>query len=702
MKTQLLLVGAIGLTLSACSSKSGNQGSKKTTMAREAYQFELNGCNTGLQEFVHSSADEARRMMCETLQNDDINKGCAEFLRRDHFESKCSGVFTSVSPSREEARRQEARRLEERRQEEARRRDRQRQDSRSEEPGEIRDRENEFALLRYVNGMALEKVTINPNLKNDLKVEAEALAAVAEDCGINASGVRCDRARDMLVKQELLFIGGKRVYISIMNYNFALVMPVESISPVRIKEIEYRKIIKSPHYKNLAEYIQTPSNFVTLFTATVADDAFEANMSKALNAANIRQLYHGLHDPFGSILMNEARIARLETVAARALAARAEVIYSSVLPDYQIKMIRLINTLKKLSPEIKMAIFTRLTASADKNVKQLASAEVLLLEPKRQGTIREAVLAGMDNSDDYELRLRCIEATLNAENISSEMRAKLFQTMGDRSEYVRGIVIKKLQQFPLGSHDVPVLKSLLQSENYDTRLAALEMLARIPGEEAGSAVLGQLESEASEYVRKQAYNSFKQRGVKPEDVPALSKLLSINTYDVREFAANQLNEIAGDRATVVLIKAMNDSSEYIRGVINKLLQKRPMPASALPDLKKNLRSDNYDVRENSAVLISKIETREALHILIGSLNDPSEYVRAQNYKLVSAKQLSAEEVPVLSPLLNNDNYDVRERAANLLGKIKDPSSLKALEERLKIEPSDYIKGVIRKAIEKVK
>jgi hypothetical protein len=48
-----------------------------------SYDFEYNGCKTGKHSFASKAA------MCDALQDDFLNKGCAYDMRKDFYEQKC-------------------------------------------------------------------------------------------------------------------------------------------------------------------------------------------------------------------------------------------------------------------------------------------------------------------------------------------------------------------------------------------------------------------------------------------------------------------------------------------------------------------------------------------------------------------------------------------------------------------------------------
>jgi hypothetical protein len=69
----------------------------------ESYRFRQNGCDTGQQEVTADTPDELRQRLCSALQDDALNKSCAERARYEYFQQKCPGqtwkaLYASGSP----------------------------------------------------------------------------------------------------------------------------------------------------------------------------------------------------------------------------------------------------------------------------------------------------------------------------------------------------------------------------------------------------------------------------------------------------------------------------------------------------------------------------------------------------------------------------------------------------------------------------
>lgn len=57
-----------------------------------SYQLISNGCDTGKHQFAADSEAEVRQAYCQALQNETLNHGCAQELRRQRFNQQCPGM----------------------------------------------------------------------------------------------------------------------------------------------------------------------------------------------------------------------------------------------------------------------------------------------------------------------------------------------------------------------------------------------------------------------------------------------------------------------------------------------------------------------------------------------------------------------------------------------------------------------------------
>lgn len=77
-----ILFAALAMTLFGLAACSQSSESKKEVLS---YEFEVNSCKTGRHEF------SSQQDLCQGLQNETLNKGCALAMREDYFAAQCSG-----------------------------------------------------------------------------------------------------------------------------------------------------------------------------------------------------------------------------------------------------------------------------------------------------------------------------------------------------------------------------------------------------------------------------------------------------------------------------------------------------------------------------------------------------------------------------------------------------------------------------------
>jgi hypothetical protein len=74
----------------------GGNGNSKSVSSNYQYAFEQNGCRTETHSFASKDA------MCTGLQDETLNQGCAESMRREYFEAQdCAGTFEVKSAETE-------------------------------------------------------------------------------------------------------------------------------------------------------------------------------------------------------------------------------------------------------------------------------------------------------------------------------------------------------------------------------------------------------------------------------------------------------------------------------------------------------------------------------------------------------------------------------------------------------------------------
>lgn len=91
-----LLLASCGSDDSKPSASGGaSGGGRQESVVTEGYRFDINGCDTKAQSFSAADTAGALALLCEGLQDDSLNRSCAERERKAEFARKeCPGTFT--------------------------------------------------------------------------------------------------------------------------------------------------------------------------------------------------------------------------------------------------------------------------------------------------------------------------------------------------------------------------------------------------------------------------------------------------------------------------------------------------------------------------------------------------------------------------------------------------------------------------------
>lgn len=81
----MVVLATVLVVVSGCGSTVGDAVEYNNSTSTYTYQFRENGCDTGKRTFSNK-AD-----LCEGLRSNSLNNGCAQNLRKRHFELNCSG-----------------------------------------------------------------------------------------------------------------------------------------------------------------------------------------------------------------------------------------------------------------------------------------------------------------------------------------------------------------------------------------------------------------------------------------------------------------------------------------------------------------------------------------------------------------------------------------------------------------------------------
>jgi HEAT repeat protein len=185
--------------------------------------------------------------------------------------------------------------------------------------------------------------------------------------------------------------------------------------------------------------------------------------------------------------------------------------------------------------------------------------------------------------------------------------------------------------------------------------------------------------------RTEALKSISEFGVYAQEaVPFLIDVLGDDTSEVREAAANALQEMLlsgaeAQQAIPFLINALSDDEFMVRLAAEETLGAIP---EAIPALIQALKNDDEWIRAGAATALGYIgpEAREAIPDLILTLKDTSSLVRFNAaYALGQMGSEAKQAIPALIKTTNDSDKTVRQYAVQALGKIgPEPEVIPAL------------------------
>ena len=385
------------------------------------------------------------------------------------------------------------------------------------------------------------------------------------------------------------------------------------------------------------------------------------------------------------------------------------------------------------------------TTSVYGTVREAATAALERIDPvwRESEAARAAVPALLRRLDDeYEVRKVAAEALAELRDVRAV--APLIDRLNDNDPVIRKVAAEALERIDPAWREseavrmaVPALLRRLEDGSYDIREAATEALERIDlgwwesevaraaapallrrlndedlfEQNAAAETLGKLGdvraiaplieklNDRSSTVRRAAAAALERidsswRGSEAARmaVPALLRRLSDDDESVRWVAAEALGELGDARAVAPLIDRLNDD-DYVRGVASVALSKLG-DARAVAPLIDRLADCDPTVRLVAAEALGKFGDAQAVAPLIDRLVDNVGMYGTTVREAATAaleridpswreSEAARAAVPALLQRLNDDEYEIREVAAEALCELRDTRAVVPLIDRLK-------------------
>lgn len=654
-----------------------------TQQFKESYQLSLNGCDTGKHIFgSDTSYDDVRKQLCDALQDDKLNGSCAEPLRKEFFDKKCSGLawnpkYGPITPAPPVP----------------------------SNPSDNIDYVTQDKVRNALKFLLVEKYEVTSTLTAQEKQAATQFAEDLMSCGLSYLGPKCLDYETLAGNYggTLSQVDGKYIFYSELKIKgagtlVALVFTVDQVQPtVKVSTVEISKIQKPRNGQALDQYLKDTSALALLVKASLTPDLQAAAAKRLQSPRDVRELFH-MSKMLIEISMSGNNYQATRTAVASAIAKNKSVITGTKDVRYQEEMLSFITSQIELKSDALVDICNGLLNSSSENMKEIAATVILDAQPTRTD-LKPIVLKALNNQR-WDIRSKAISALSKVPKTIAE-ESLLVSKVGDDDGDVRKVAITAASKISVNNNHLAVVRTLSTNQNWDVRLESAKLLSRINSAESIQSLIGLMNDDDGD-VRKQVVSLLQQKTLGEASVADLAKQMKSQNWDVRRDAALFLSKIGSDQALLVLIGKMNDDDGDVRTVIVKELVSKQIKDGFIKALADNYKSQNWDVRRDVSILLAKNSNFAATTALISQMNDDDGDVRAKIYSILAARNLSNDSVSGLKKNFSSQNWDVRRDVAKLLGKIKSPASLEALQDQLTTESDGDVKNQIIASIKAVK
>jgi HEAT repeat protein len=223
------------------------------------------------------------------------------------------------------------------------------------------------------------------------------------------------------------------------------------------------------------------------------------------------------------------------------------------------------------------------------------------------------------NAKEWDTRKYCLQLITK---ISGELASiDLAKGLQDKSQLIRDLVYDSLNERKITEKVVSELYYLFYHNEYDVRSKVIQLASKSNLERISEILIEKLD-DPSQSIRELAYKLVAARELNTEHIAFIKRKITSKKWDTRNFSIQLMGMINDDtnsnESSVLLILALNDPSQMLRELAFDFLKTRKLQndSDILSALESMLyKKNNWDSRKFSAIILSKIVSKESLAIL---------------------------------------------------------------------------------------
>ena len=533
---------------------------------RETYQIAGRDCDTGRHDFSAGSSEAARRQMCEALQDDALNRSCAETKRREHFEKQCPGFVWT--PRYEGADAPSGGGL----------------DVAPSAPNGLK---SEDRVRRALENLLVDRFEVASEAFDEDRKLANRVGQDILSCGVGPIGPKCLGAAIAAVAQPGILgeLDRRKFFFSEIRLtdgsgNLALLFEIRALEPkVELGALEISRVLWPRNGQNVTDFLKQRANLVPLLRVEIASDFWSSAWRRLERPRDAREIFHLSREMLSAKVAGEDPKLTREKIS-RAFNRHRAVLAASEDWRYQEGILDLISRDLTLENETFLHLCLAFLNSKSETVRQIAALTVL--ENRAERTDLKPVAIKALTNPRWEIRKKAVSALVKTEVSSAELNSLILRVADPHPE-VRKTAFAGLGRFALAPMHLASLRVLVRNPLPGVRLDAAKLLARIQGADATRELTALLGDRVVE-VGITSSASLTARPLGEDSIEALRRIFVHPSAVIRREVVRLLARASSPRALAALqIQLRIEVNSEVRAELEKAIQTlQPAPSPSAP------------------------------------------------------------------------------------------------------------------------